>query len=364
VQAGLSRGACPVRMVKAVRWSVSLALPLLLFAHACGRTSPVRYPDVPGTPPEDAPGAELPSDPLRPSPFAPNFPPPPPPPICEPVAADEYPVPPFERRPIDVLFVIDDSCSMENDQRALAENFQSFFQAFEANQVDFHLGAVTTDMRSVQRQGRLVAPYLTRATPSLGQRFAEMVRPGVFGSSSEQGLLAAWTALREPLASTVNAGFTRSDADFALIFLGDEDDQSGVSLDEFGDWLVALKASTSVTVGSIIVGRCTASLVEDWRLVRFARRFGTRGITRLCTNEYADTLRSLAGRIVDGRCTVPLRHALDDLRRVRVTVNGEAATYRVDPPDGAFLFGSLDVTPCPAGGGVVRLAYEDCYFPP
>lgn len=351
-------------MVTSVRGLAVTAL--LIITAACGRSTPVRYPDVPGDPtkPDPTPTNPTPPGDPQPSPFAVPLPPPPPPPICQETASEDFPVPPFERRPIDVLFVIDDSCSMENDQRALAENFQSFFGAFQSNQVDFHLGAVTTDMDDPLRSGRLVAPFLTRATPDLDVRFNDMVRPGIEGSSIEKGLLAGWTALQEPLASTANAGFVRPDADFAMVFLGDEDDQSNVAISDFSNWLLDLKKASTVTVGTIIVGRCTPGLVLDWRLVKFANRFGTRGITRLCTNEYADTLRSIAGRIVDGRCTVPLRHALDDLRRVHVTINGQPATWHVDPPDGAFPFGTLDVTPCPEGGGVINLTYEDCYFPP
>jgi hypothetical protein len=278
-------------------------------------------------------------------------------------ASERFTLPPRERRPIDVLFVIDDSCSMDNDQRALAENFRSFFGAFQQNQVDFHLGAITTDMVDSRRSGRLLSPFLTRGTPNLEQRFSEMVRPGTRGSPVERGLLAAWTALHEPLATTTNRDFVRSDADFALVFLGDEDDQSTLDVSTFADWLEAQKQGLGITVASIIVGRCSADSVKNWRLVRFARRFGAQGVTRLCTSDYADTLRSIAGRIVDGRCTVGLRHTLDDLRRVHVTVNGLEATYRVDPPDGAFPFGSLEVSPCPESGGVVELVYEDCRFP-
>jgi hypothetical protein len=324
----------------------------------------VRYPDTPG---EDNPSPPNPDDPgtpkPAPSPFTANLPPPPPPPICETTEAEHFPLPPHEQRPIDVLFVIDDSCSMENDQRALAENFDAFFGAFRSYQVDFHLGAVTTDMNDPLRSGRLVAPFLTPATPDLNTRFSEMVRVGIQGSAIERGLLAAWTALKEPLASGANQGFVRADSDFALVFLGDEDDQSSIDLTVFGNWLEDLKKNTNITVGTIVVGRCAPATVTDWRLVQFARRFNTHGVTRLCTSEYADTLKSIAGRIVDARCTVPLKHELDELRLVHVTVNGAPATYRIDPPDGAFPFGSLEVSPCPENGGEVVLTYEDCFFP-
>jgi hypothetical protein len=337
-----------------VRWSLVFALLLA----GCGRSPPVRYLDLPK---EEAPSNPTPSPPGNA--WALPLPPPPPPPICEAVDADRLPLPPRVKRPIDVLFVIDDSCSMEDDQRALAENFDSFFQAFRQKDVDFHLGAVTTDMNDPLRSGRLVAPFLTPATPDIDLRFSEMVRVGTQGSTLERGLLAAWSALREPNRSGANRGFWRSEADFALVFLGDEDDQSSIDIADFGDFLEAEKKDTDVTVGTIVVGACRPETVAHWRLVQFARRFATRGVTRLCTSDYADTLRSIAGRIVDARCTVALRRKLGEMNPITVTVNGLPATFREDPPDEAFPFGSIEVSPCPEAGGFVDIVYEDCFFP-
>lgn len=343
-----------------MRLVATLALACALCA--CGRTTPVRFPGGTGeTPTGEAP---LPPADPQPWPLMPELPPPPPPPICEGTGSEDFTVPPFQRRPIDVLFVIDDSGSMGNDQQALSENFQAFFGAFRAREVDFHLGAVTTDMSAANRSGRLVAPFLTQDTLDLERRFAQMVRPGTTGSASEQALGAARAALTLPLVDSANAGFMREEADLALVFLGDEDDQSSVDPGNFAAWLLNRKAPAVVTVGTIIVGRCSPNSVRDWRLARFARLFGSRGITRLCSDDYADTLHDISGRIVDGRCVVPLRHDIDDLRRVRVTVNGQPATWEVEARDDSNPFGSIQVSPCPPGGGVITLTYDDCYFPP
>lgn len=360
-QSGARAAPAPAPTVLPVpRLVPSVFVLVLAAAAACGRSTPVRYaPDPQDPQDEPAPPAPTPTGPVA-NPFAQPFPPPPPPPICEATESERFTLPPRVRRPIDVLFVIDDSCSMENDQQALADNFGAFIGAFQQNQVDFHLGVVTTDMNDPLRSGRLVAPFLTQDTLQLEQAFQSMVRVGTRGSAIERGLLAASTALKEPVASGANRGFVRDDSDFALVFLGDEDDQSTLDLTFFADELEALKRDTFVTVGTIIVGRCSPTLVDDWRLVRFARRFAKRGVTRLCTSKYDGTLRSIAGRIVDGRCTVGLRKEVGDWQRVRVTVNGAPATYRLDPPDDAFPFGSLEVSPCPEAGGEVELTYEDC----
>ena len=60
------------------------------------------------------------------------------------------------RNTVDVLMVVDNSCSMAEEQDKLAANFASFIEAFEGIDVDWQIGVVTTDMGSEDHQGRLV----------------------------------------------------------------------------------------------------------------------------------------------------------------------------------------------------------------
>ena len=60
------------------------------------------------------------------------------------------------RRAVDVLMVVDDSCSMVEEQENLAANFSSFISAFDGAEVDWQLAVVTTDMVSDDRRGRMV----------------------------------------------------------------------------------------------------------------------------------------------------------------------------------------------------------------
>ena len=57
---------------------------------------------------------------------------------------------------VDVLLVVDNSCSMIDEQKKLAANFDSFIQYFEGTDVDWQLGVITTDIEQEQFQGRLV----------------------------------------------------------------------------------------------------------------------------------------------------------------------------------------------------------------
>lgn len=59
------------------------------------------------------------------------------------------------RNTVDVLLVVDDSCSMIEEQENLAANFSGFISAFEDVDVDWQLGVVTTDMQADNAKGRL-----------------------------------------------------------------------------------------------------------------------------------------------------------------------------------------------------------------
>src|SRR5690606_37791089 len=52
---------------------------------------------------------------------------------------------------VDVLWVVDSSCSMSDDQAALMTYFPVFFDFFEGSGIDYHLGVVSTDMWAAER---------------------------------------------------------------------------------------------------------------------------------------------------------------------------------------------------------------------
>lgn len=327
--------------------SPALAFLTALTLAACGRSEPVRYTVEPGEAPLEEPHAATPLPPLtngRPG--------------CTETASETYTIEPAERRPIDVLFVIDDSCSMENDQRALGTNLQSFFSTFQQYQVDFHVGVITTDMDAANRGGRLVAPFLTHQTPDVASAFQRMVNVGTRGSSRERGLSAVSAATSAPIVTRENAGFIRPAADFALVFLTDEDDSGSVSPEALATQVQRLKPDgRAITVGSILLG-CLST--QNWRYWRFTRQFADRGIVTRCTQTYASTLRTIAGRAINKRCIVGLRERLDESKELVVTMNGAPTTWRTTPPEDAFPNGTLEVEPCPETGGRLDISWSTC----
>jgi hypothetical protein len=132
---------------------------------------------------------------------------------------------------IDVLWVVDNSSSMQEEQEALAQNFGSFYDYLDHTGADFHIGVISTDIYNPAHQGRLLGetPIISRDTPEAEAVFAQNVMVGIEGKGDEQGFRAAELALSEPLVSGPNAGFLRDDAYLFLIFVSDEDDHT------FGD---------------------------------------------------------------------------------------------------------------------------------
>lgn len=150
---------------------------------------------------------------------------------------------------IDILFVIDTSCSMNEEQEALDANMPSFMQFFLDSGLDYHLGVVSTNMDPRNNEAGLLTTaedgtrFITPETRSPFETFTELAVLGTDSHSSEQGRRAAWTAI-ELFGQTDNAGFYRDDATLSVVVISDEDDQSGpepIGVDGFITWLDELK---------------------------------------------------------------------------------------------------------------------------
>lgn len=139
-------------------------------------------------------------------------------PPAEPVV-EVFDVP--ERVAVDILFVIDNSGSMQDDQELLAANFGDFIAAALVDfDLDVQIGVTTTDVISLDSAaGTLIGspPILSKDDANA---LAARVLVGIEGTGLELGLEAMRLALEVP----ENAGFIRSSAALAIIFVTDEDD--------------------------------------------------------------------------------------------------------------------------------------------
>ncbi|MEM6931830.1 MAG: hypothetical protein AAF602_33165, partial [Myxococcota bacterium] len=164
---------------------------------------------------------------------------------------------------VDVLWIIDPSCSMGPYQDALTANFPSFIRYFLQSDLDWHVGVTSTDMDGVLLDGSMGrlrrmggSPWLTSDTPDPEARFAEIANLGTAGSSSERGTSATYSALTDRLL-TDNRGFFRPQASLHTIVISDESNQIAdgeIHFDGFVNWYSTIKAAPEHRTFSAITG--------------------------------------------------------------------------------------------------------------
>ena len=160
----------------------------------------------------------------------------------------------------DVLFVVDNSNSMQGEQAQLAQNFPRFLDWFLDSGIDYHIGVVSTDMYDRDHAGLLRASegyrWIDANTRAPRARFSDMASLGTDGANDERGRAAAYTAI-ELRGDLENQGFVRREASLHLVVVSDEEDGSGsqpISLGEFTNYLDSLRREPQAVTFSSIVG--------------------------------------------------------------------------------------------------------------
>lgn len=139
-------------------------------------------------------------------------------------------------RKIDILWVIDNSGSMNTSQQNLADNFHTFIQNFQTKNYDFQIGVTTSDAylayhyndnnRSKLKDGVGTThsgfPIITKNTPNLESNFIINILQGTAGSGDERAFMSFQHTLQNPL----NTGFKRNGSYLAVIIVSDEEDFS------------------------------------------------------------------------------------------------------------------------------------------
>lgn len=210
---------------------------------------------------------------------------------------------------VDILLIVDDSCSMQPYQNELSKNFGQFISFFVDANVDYQIGVVTTDVTAASA-GRLIdQTIITNDTPDGSAIFEDIVRVGTNGSGNEMGLEAAYLALTEPRLSTSNAGFLRDDAMLSVIFVSDEEDSSPLPTYEYIRTFNDIKGARERDIfnaSALVVtdvGSCgfASGSSEGDRYMDVAER--TSGITgNICDDSFADVVTELslnASRLLD-----------------------------------------------------------------
>lgn len=164
---------------------------------------------------------------------------------------------------VDILWMIDDSCSMncvvgcheENDALQIADQLESFMASLDQSGLDYHIGIITSDLAS---QGRLVFSdgrrWIDSTSPDPIGAFTRAAQSlGTSGSGSESGFGTTFLAHQEP--EGVNGGFFRHAASLHTIVFSNEDDATPANViteDAFTNWYGDLRPVAQRSFHSIV----------------------------------------------------------------------------------------------------------------
>ncbi|MCB9738810.1 MAG: VWA domain-containing protein [Deltaproteobacteria bacterium] len=313
---------------------------------------------------------------------------------------------------VDVLFVIDNSGSMGDEQNNLATNFKTFIQVATLWQNDFHLGVVTTDMKAGNQSGRLqgVPRIITHATADPTGKFQANAKVGTNGSADEQGLAAAEAALTLPhvfdagkACSTDkdctdgalcvddpdnpgvkgcgghNRGFLRKQAGLEIVFVSDEEDSSPGALKYYINFLYSIKgaANKGLFHAHAIVGLQNNSggssggcgAAKGNRYITVANDTGGKTAS-ICDASFATALKNI-GEVAFGLSHQFFLTMTAEPATIQVSINGQACPYVKDKTwsyDGnsnsvIFVAETNGGTCMPKQGDKVKIYYKTLCFP-
>ena len=224
---------------------------------------------------------------------------------------------------VDILFIIDDSGSMDDYQRRLMENARSFVDYFfNRNVVDYHIGVTTSSTSlgklSVKRREDGIS-YISRTTSNGGQLLSDMMNVGTGGDAVEKFLnIPELTFLKD------SRGFLRSEAHLAIFIITDADDQSDVSSLRAYQYLLDLKGGDQKKLhyaAALILEKredCNSSEKTPFELMRMVDLFGDHGHSfDLCDSDYGKELAKVAHSIVSSILTIDLDD-LPDVTSIRI----------------------------------------------
>ena len=139
-----------------------------------------------------------------------------------------------EIRKSDILFVIDISCSMSQEQDLMSENMETFVEKLVLSEVDFQAAVITTDDITP------IGGVMYGDDFDVVSQLAAAVDVGNGGSATEMGQERAMEAI-DTLGPLSPGKFVREDAFLSIVVVSDEDDVSPLTEIEYYDFFMSIK---------------------------------------------------------------------------------------------------------------------------
>lgn len=322
---------------------------------------------------------------------------------------------------VDVLFLIDDSGSMCEEQERLAAAYDYFIKNAKVWNNDYHIGITGVNVVDDTIMGMLnygdakKMPRFLTPTTGTKEKFVEFAKLGCSGGphcggfsgpctdQQESGLLAAQIALSAPLISDTgvpcnsdsdckgnpnvcpdpsscayrcvdktcagwNKGFLRENAQLEVVVLSDEEDQSPGAVATYIDFLKNIKGFYNVTMFHFhsIVGQNPSTCQEadpGKRYIQTSQE--TNGIIAdICAPDYFQAMSQI-GEITFGLKVQFFLSRLAEPGTIKVWVNDKECKtgWSYDGPSNSIIF--QEGGPCmPQPGDKIKVQYSTLCIKP
>ena len=275
-------------------------------------------------------------------------------------ASDEFVQNTAEHAKVDILWVMDNSGSMSDEQQALAYNFNAFISNFIEKDIDFQMAITTTDARSyysgkmVGNSDKLTAQAAKDDEAQFMEDFRNMIKVGTRGSGHEMGLETSKDFFDR------YRSWAREEAYLIVVYISDEEDSSPDQVNDYIRNLQSLKTSAGMVKAYSIVTQ-SHNPNRQWETVgsRYMQvSEATGGEIADIHQDFYQTLSGFGFKILDLLDSFPLSGVPVDAE-IRVTVNDvtldQGWTY--DDSSRSIKF---DENAIPDEGEIIIAYYQKC----
>jgi hypothetical protein len=256
-----------------------------------------------------------------------------------------------EDPPVDILFFVDQSCSMDDDQTSLAKNFSGFISQLSNYTTEWKVMVANDD------DGCTNSGVLSESAADYEEKFSAAVAKGG-GQYTEAGLIVSTRAIQNTDSGECNDAFMRSGALLHIIMVSDEPEQSPDSWDTYVDAIVAKKGDSSMVKLSAVAGPAPSGCSDGSNSAEYGSGYdqaasATGGeFLSICDN-WASSVKTLAdASVTQSEFTLSRTPVVDT---IEVVVNGarRSANWSYDATTNAVIF-SANI---PEGGDSVDISY-------
>lgn len=255
--------------------------------------------------------------------------------------------------PSDILFAVDQSGSMDDDQTRLANNFTTFITQLSGYSNDWQI-TVANDDNGCNRSG-----ILTPSVSDYEGKFRTAVSGGG-GAYTESLLTVGANAIENTDSGDCNTGFIRADAMLHLILVSDEPEQSnwtsGSSWSDLVSAIIAKKGSSGMVKISAIAGPVPGGCSSADAGTGYSEAVAATGgvFLSICSDWANPTNLAMLAEASINQDTFLLSHdAVEET--IAVQVNGATrTTWYYEAIDNSVVF----TEKIPEEGDVVEISYS------